>query len=953
MVSTKTSYRNKTVEQELIIPGRRDFLKTTAILSAGMAFSSPVLRAFEKKTGKDSIPLSYEGKWVPSTCQGCTTWCAIEIFVQNGRAVKVRGNQQSKSNEGYVCPKGHLQIMELYDPDRVKVPMKRTNPNKGPNEAPNFVPISWDEALDTIASKMLELRANNEPHKFMLLRGRYSAGLTDIIYSYFPKIFGTPNNISHSALCAEAEKFGPYYTEGYWGYRDYDLMSAKYVLIWGTDPLSSNRQIPNVINKMGKLIEQATIATVDPRMSSSAIKSHEWLPIKPGEDGALASAIAHVILTEGLWYKDFVGNFKNGVNQFKVGQEINEDDFTEIHTNGLIKWWNLELKDKTPEWAEKITLIPKEQIIRVARGLGNAAPNASVWLGPGPVMSPRGAYISMAIHALNGLLGSVDNEGGTLRSNKLKTGSFPALDNYLDQIAKDGGAKKKIDQRGYKTFPAIASGKSGSAVVTNNAANGILQSDPYDIKMCIGYWCNFSFSGTQGQRWDEALAKIPFFVHITTNASEMTHYADIVLPAAHHSTEKWSTSDSMANKYAFFSIQQPVVTKFWDVKGDENEIMWELALKLKQKGFNNFYDYLANEFKDPDSGANPTNATEFSIFATKIKSKPIYDLVGGWEKFKEIGIYSSEPYSYRKLWGNFGTVTKKFEFYSETLKKALQEHATKHSTTIDDILTSNNYIAQGELAFVPHYEPPLRKGSKEEYPFDFIDYKSKLNREGRSQNIPWYYEFKKMDAGDTSWNDVVKINPKDAKKLGISNGDKIRLSSITGSIEATAKLWEGVREGTIAKCYGQGHRYYGKVASLDFSKGIPRGANNNDLIPDEYERLSGSTSRNGGFFGVKIEKITSVVETESKLLKKIYFGDIYPNPAINYATVNLTLMEDSYVKIRIYNTSGRKVLTVNDGFLSAGTQTLKIDTSTFESGMYICHIESDRFKTALKLIITK
>lgn len=162
------------------VPGRRNFLKTTGLISAGVAasmmLSSPVLRAFEKKDEKGNKILAYEGKWIPSTCQGCTTWCAIEFFVQNGRVVKVRGNQQSKSNEGYCCPKGHLQIMELYDPDRVKVPMKRTNPKKGVNENPGFVPITWDEAMDTIATKMMELRNANEPEKFMLLRGRYSTG---------------------------------------------------------------------------------------------------------------------------------------------------------------------------------------------------------------------------------------------------------------------------------------------------------------------------------------------------------------------------------------------------------------------------------------------------------------------------------------------------------------------------------------------------------------------------------------------------------------------------------------------------------------------------------------------------------------------------------------------------------------------------------------------------------
>lgn len=739
-----------------------------------------------------------------------------------------------------------------------------------------------------------------------------------------------------------------------WGYRDYDLLKTKYLVIWGTDPLCSNRQIPNVINKMGTVLDQATVVTVDPRMSATAVKSHLWMPVKPGEDGALATALAHVILTKGLWSKEFVGNFNGGSNLFVAGQNVDESSFTEVQTSGLVKWWNLELKDRTPEWAEQITLLPKEKIIKMAMDMGAAAPNVIVWLGPGPVMSPRGAYISMTIHALNGLLGSIDNEGGTLRNGKVTLGTFPSDANYIDQIAKDGVTKKKIDKRGSKNMASMASGKSGGGVVTNNVANSMIKSDPYDIKVCIGYWCNFNFSGAQGQRWDEALTKLPFFVHITTNASEMTQFADIVLPAAHPSAERWSSSEGFANLYSFHSIQQPIIKKLWDVKADENEIMWHLASKLKEKGFSNFHDYLSKEFKDPETSALPTSAEEFAEIATKIRSKPAYDTIGGWDKFKEIGIVASSKYTYKKTWGAFGTVTKKFEFYSETLKKVLGEHATKYTTTIDDIMTANNYVAQGELAFVPHYEPPMRKGALKDYPFEFIDYKSKLNREGRSANIAWYHEFKKVDTGDESWQDVLKINPKDALALNIIDGDKIKVTSPTGSIEVVAKLWEGIREGVVTKAYGQGHSKYGKIASIDFSKGIPRGGNNNDIIPDEYDRFSGSTCRNGGFFGVKIEKVTTgIFDTDDKVSTNINLGAIYPNPAKEYATLNVTLQNQSQVKIAIYSSNGRKVLNVHDGVLSYGSHTLRIDTSILESGMYICQVESGSYRTALKLIVVK
>jgi anaerobic selenocysteine-containing dehydrogenase len=199
------------------------------------------------------------------------------------------------------------------------------------------------------------------------------------------------------------------------------------------------------------------------------------------------------------------------------------------------------------------------------------------------------------------------------------------------------------------------------------------------------------------------------------------------------------------------------------------------------------------------------------------------------------------------------TKTHQFEFYSETLKAALEKHAEKHSTSVNNILSTCKYRARGEMAFIPHYEEPYTWGKAEAYPFVLVDYKSRLNREGRSVNCPWYQELKNSDPGDEQYSDVAKFNPIDANKAGIKNGDSIKLISTTGELECTAKLWEGVRPGTIAKCYGQGHWAYGKVASKVFGK-VARGGNNNDVIPADYDRLSGSTA----YYGTARVKVVKV-----------------------------------------------------------------------------------------------
>ncbi|HEY0884305.1 MAG TPA: molybdopterin-dependent oxidoreductase, partial [Ramlibacter sp.] len=780
--------------------------------SAGLAVSgcamlprAPLHSALVPYRTKPSRPA--QGEWVASTCQGCTQWCAIEIFTQNGRAVRVRGNQASKSNHGYVCPRGHLIPQQLYDPDRIKGPMKRTNPVKGRGIDPKFVPITWDEALDTVAAKMIQLRNAGETHKLVYLRGRYSSTSTNLLYGTLPKVFGTPNYFSHSAICAEAEKMGPGLTQGFFGYRDYDLEKTNCLVAWGCDPLASNRMVPNAIHRVHEIARRGTVIAVDPRLSNIGTKAHEWVPIRPGTDGALAGAVAHVLLTEGLWNREFVGDFKDGRNLFVAGKAVDEAAFAERETHGVVKWWNLELKDRTPAWAEQESGAPAAQIVRVARAMGKAAPKTAVWMGPGVAMNPRGTYAAMAVHALNGLLGSIDAEGGVWQSpSGPALGKFASPDGYVDAVAKKGAGNKKLDGRGAKDMPAMMGGKPGSGVVTNNVANGMLK-DPDAVKVMIASWSNFNFSCTDPDRWDRAMAKVPFFVHMVTNASEMTQFADIVLPSTFNAAEGWSIITNMSNGYAYASIQQPAVKRMWDVKQEETEVMWLLAEKLKAKGFPNLFDYYSKEFRDPETGKSPATALEFAEIAAKMTSAPIWAAkeplkgdapIRGWAEFRKKGMFSGTRYPLKKNWGGkFATASKKFEFYSETLKKGLLEHAKKYEATTDDIMASSGYLARGELAFVPHYEAPKRHGSVQDYPFAFVDYKSRLNREGRSANLPWYQEFKKVDPGDVSWNDVVKMNPADGEKLGLKTGDMVRITSPAGTIVSQLRLWEGVRPGTV------------------------------------------------------------------------------------------------------------------------------------------------------------
>ena len=216
---------------------RRSFLKASALGLAAVAATG--VTPFTAVADESHKP-NQTGKWTATTCQGCTASCPVKVYTQNKRILRITGNWNCTATGGKICPKPHLAIQQVYDPDRIKTPMKRTNPEKGRGVDPGFVPISWDEALDTIADKLMELKKNGETKKLAFQKGR-STGVGDVLYKKFNILFGTPNYFGHGDICAEAEKMANWATEGTFSYHNYDLINTKCFLMWSTDPISSNR----------------------------------------------------------------------------------------------------------------------------------------------------------------------------------------------------------------------------------------------------------------------------------------------------------------------------------------------------------------------------------------------------------------------------------------------------------------------------------------------------------------------------------------------------------------------------------------------------------------------------------------------------------------------------------------------------------------------------------------
>ena len=389
-----------------------------------------------------------------------------------------------------MCPKGNAGIMTLYDPDRVKKPLKRI----GARGAGQWQEITYDQAVAEIAARL----ACHQDH---LAGRRKLVWFTEdnnfvAIQESFCNVFGTPNFLHHSNLCDVARKLAFKNTLGN-GRPLPDLRNTKYMLIFGWNPLGAMKwaHLPRIL--LDGLAQGAKLVLVDPRCSETAEKAldygGQWLPIKPGTDGALALALANVIIGERLYDANFVANWTVGFNQFAA----------------LVA-------TKTPEWAAPITGISATTIRQVARELATTKPAVvDAWSGPGHHMN--GAEGSRAIAMLAGLIGQVDAPG-TLIVPERKGPKFtvPAPPSPLPP---------RVDRQKALKYPFAHS--SGVYV---EARDAMITGQPYMPKAAVFVMQNFVFSVPNTAKNLQALNNLELIVSVDTHMSETALMADYVIP---------------------------------------------------------------------------------------------------------------------------------------------------------------------------------------------------------------------------------------------------------------------------------------------------------------------------------------------------------------------------------------------------------------------------------------
>lgn len=356
-----------------------------------------------------------------TTCYMCACRCGIRVTLRDGEVRYIQGNPNHPLNKGVICAKGSSGIMKQYSPARLTQPLKRkAGSERGAGE---FEPISWEEAFSTIEERLAHIRAT-DPKKFALFTGRdQMQALTGL----FAKQFGTPNYAAHGGFCSVNMAAGMIYTIGgsFWEFGGPDLERAKLFVMIGTAEDHHSNPMKIELAKFKR--NGGRFISINPVRTGYSAIADEWVPIKPGTDGALLLALIHEIIKQGLYDRDFITQYSNAAelvnlnpNDPEYGMfvrfEVPPEEGCFDPQNKL--WWDRELnkpisthtpgadprllgefklsdgtpvkpafqllkervEQYTPEWAADITGIPADTIRRLAHEMGITARDEKIEL---------------------------------------------------------------------------------------------------------------------------------------------------------------------------------------------------------------------------------------------------------------------------------------------------------------------------------------------------------------------------------------------------------------------------------------------------------------------------------------------------------------------------------------------------------------------------------------------
>ncbi|MFD1507406.1 dimethyl sulfoxide reductase subunit A [Georgenia yuyongxinii] len=767
---------SQTVQETTSAVPRRRFLKwsaaaggTTALVGAGAYFGVlPGIGAANAATATSGLDVD---KTVWSSCNvNCGSRCPLRMQVKDGQIVRVlpdnTGDDEIGTQQIRACVRGRSVRHRIYNPDRLKTPMRRKPGTKrGGGE---WEEITWEEAFDTVAGELKRILDEYGNEAVYINYGTGTLGGT-IACSWPPNqspvarlmncLGGYLNhyNTYSSAQITSATPY-TYGTNASTNSND-DWANARLVVMFGYNPLEvrmSGGGETFVAQKVKK-DSNVRMIVIDPRYTDTALDlADEWIPIRPGTDAALVAGIAHVMISEGLQDQAFLDSYCVGFDDEHLPEGIPAGSSYKSYIMGA----GPDGVEKTPEWAATITGIPAQTIVRLAREIG-AGPVA-INQGLGPQRHASGENTVRAAHVLACMTGSVGISGGGTGGHS-GSYSLPMANPWVKQNPVETAISV------FMWTDAIDHGPDMTAT-----KDGIRGKDKLDVplKFMWNYGGNALINQHSDHNRTAALlqdeSKCELIVVIDNVMTSSARFADILLPDVTSAEQLDIIKQGQSGTLGYTIVADQVIDPLYDCK-TTFEMMSEIAERLG----------VLDAFTE---GRTQEGWVRHVVDESR---KEIPELPS-FDELRESGIWKTTGTTKIALkdfredpeTNPLETPSGKIEIFSEKL----WDLANEWELTDGDKITA-------VPEYVPTWEGAEEAKTNRKYPLQMIGHHYKQRTHSSYGNVDWMLE---------AHPQVVWVNPIDAGDRGIGNDDLVEVFNDRGRVRIPARVTPRIAPGVIS-----------------------------------------------------------------------------------------------------------------------------------------------------------
>jgi anaerobic selenocysteine-containing dehydrogenase len=708
--------------------------------------------------------------------------CPIVTTIDNRERVLSIAADPTHPYGGAICAKGRATPEFHHHPQRLRYPLRRTRPKTETD--PGWERMSWDEALEVIAAKMLQVREESGAEAVAFAKGTGSGtGLTDTEawLSRLTNQFGTPNTVSTTHLCQwPRDTGGAAYTFGTDRLAMPDVARSGCIVLWGTNPganfLSLGQDVVRAKARGAKLL------VVDPRRVGMANKADVFLQVRPGTDGALALSLIHLLISWRAFDEAFVRDWTNGPYSVRDGELLPPgSDASGETVFGLLTRLAAEYP---PDVSERITGVPADRIEAAARLLVENRP-VSHYFHNGLVQHTNATQASRAIEVLYALLGDFDQPGGNV----------PGTDPNVNEIAGRSALSREQSQLrlGRQDRPAGPPVRPGN-IAAYDLYQAVLEGEPYPVRALLAFGSNLLLANGDTLRGRAALEKLEFFAQVELFETPTSRFADVLLPAADYLE---APALKLGYRYPIEAMahvqRRPKVVEPLDERRGDVQIIFDLACRLG----------LGAQFWNGDVD----RAFEYVLEPSSVTWRQLADLPHGTS-------VPRQPLAYRKYEVNgFNTPTGRVELYSTTLAAAGYPPLPVYVEPVHSPLST----------------PEVTR----EYPLVLTNAKRATYLHSQHRALA---SLRKLEP-----HPPAELHPATAAQYGIADKDWIMIETPGGSARAQARLSQAVLPGVVCANHGwwAGCEELGLDAMDPYTNA---GANINLLIlNDQRDPVSGGT----------------------------------------------------------------------------------------------------------------